>query len=141
MGKSWIDLFATKQSLCSHVPDGRTYSVDALTTHWGSRHVGLCVSTTCTVTQDLIKNSVRRLNSPAFLQAPWFQTLLSLSIEIPVMLPANRRMLKQPLSHVFHPQSEALCPYALTLSQNQKKKNFRQRQNYISATAYILLLC
>ena len=35
MGKPWIDLFATKQSYVSHVPDGRTYSVDALTTHWG----------------------------------------------------------------------------------------------------------
>ena len=33
--KPWIDLFATKQSYVSHVPDGRTYSVDALTTHWG----------------------------------------------------------------------------------------------------------
>ena len=35
MEKPWIDLFATKQSYVSHVPDGRTYSVDALTTHWG----------------------------------------------------------------------------------------------------------
>ena len=33
--KPWIDLFTTKQSYVSHVPDGRTYSVDALTTHWG----------------------------------------------------------------------------------------------------------
>ena len=32
-----------------------------------------------------------------------YQTLPNLSIEIPVRLPANRRMLKQPLSHVFHP--------------------------------------
>ena len=47
-------------------------------------------------------------------------------------------MLKQPLLHVFHPQSEALCLYVLTLSQNQNiinniyltalLKNFRQRQ-------------
>ena len=35
MGKPWIDLLATKQSYVSHFPDGRTYSVDALTTHWG----------------------------------------------------------------------------------------------------------
>ena len=35
MGKPWIDLLATKQSYVSHVPDGRTYCVDARTTHWG----------------------------------------------------------------------------------------------------------
>ena len=35
MGKPWIDLLATKQNYVSNVPDGRTYSVDALTTHWG----------------------------------------------------------------------------------------------------------
>ena len=35
VGKPWIDLFATKQSYVSRVPGGRTYSVDALATHWG----------------------------------------------------------------------------------------------------------
>ena len=28
-------MFTTKQSYASHVPDGRTYSVDALEAHWG----------------------------------------------------------------------------------------------------------
>ena len=35
VAKPWIDLFATKPSYVSHGPDGRTYSVDALTAHWG----------------------------------------------------------------------------------------------------------
>ena len=142
VGKPWIDLFAPKQNYVSHVPDGRTYSVDALTTHWGGRWAYAYPP------HALLPNILSKIQSedymvlliaPAFLQARWFQTLLSLSIEIPVRLLANRSMHKQPLSHVFHRQSEALCVYVLTLSQNQNIskniyltalfKNFRQRQN------------
>ena len=94
------------------------------------RHVGLCVCTTCTVTQYLIQrlHSIFN-NSPAFLQAQWFQTLWSVSIEIPVRLPANRRILNL-CRNVFHPQSEALCLYVLTLSQNQN----------ISKNIYIIIV-
>ena len=83
------------------------------------RHVGLCVSTTHSLLPKILSNVqsedyIILLIAPAFLQAPWFQTVLNLSILIPVRLPVNRRMLKQPLSHVLHPQSEALCLYVLT---------------------------
>ena len=81
MGKPWIDLFATKQSYMyvSHVPDGRTYSVDALTTHWGGTwayayppHALLPKILSTIQSEDYIV----LLIAPAFLQAPWFQTLL-----------------------------------------------------------------
>ena len=75
MGKPWVDLFATKQSYVSHVPDGRTYSVDALTTHWGDTwayayppHALLPKILSTIQSEDYIV----LLMAPAFLQAPWF---------------------------------------------------------------------
>ena len=137
-----MDLLATKQSYVSHVPDGRTYCVDALTTHWGGTWA--CAYPPHALLPKILSNIqsedyIVLLIAPAFLQAPWFQTWLNLSIKKPARLPANRRILKQPLSHVFHPQSEALDLYVLTLSPNQDISNsiyltalltnFRQRQN------------
>ena len=90
--KPWIDLFATKQSYVSHVPDGRTYSVDALPTHWGGTSA-YAYPPHALLPKILSKDYIVLLIAPAFLQAQWFQTLLGLSIEIPVRLPANRRIL------------------------------------------------
>ena len=113
------------------------------------RHVGLCVSTTCTVTQDLIQRLHSIVNSPSFPSSSVVPNFVK-----PINRNTSQVTSKQkntpPLSHVFHPQSEALCLYVLTLSQHQNisktyilclLKNFRQRQNKISATVYILLLC
>ena len=65
MGKPWIYLFSTIQ-LCFTRPR-RTDIQRRCPDNTLGRHVGLCVSTTCT---DIIQNSVRRLhstaNSPSF---------------------------------------------------------------------------
>ena len=76
----------------SHVPDGRTYSVDALTTHWGGTWA-YAYPPHALFPNILSKDYIVLLIAPAFLQAQWFQILLTLSIEIPVRLPANRRIL------------------------------------------------
>ena len=155
MEKPWIDLFATKQSYVSHVPDGRTYSVDALTTHWGGTWA-YAYPPHALLPKILSKDYIVLLIAPAFLQAQWFQTLLSLSIEIPVRLPANRRILN--LCRMYSipgrkhcvPGIVSLCLDIISKSKHQQNiylsyycllKNFRQRQNKISATVYILLLC
>ena len=120
VGKPWIYLFATKQ-LCLTRPR-RTDIQRRCPDNTLGRQMGPCVSTHALLPSILSKSQsedyIVLLIAPAFLQARWFKTLLSLSIEIPVRLLASRGMHKQPLSHVFHRQSEALCLYVLTLSQN-----------------------
>ena len=113
------------------------------------RHVGLCVSTTCTVTQDRIQRLHSIVNSPSFPSSSVVPNFVK-PINRDTSQVTSKQKNTQPLSHVFHPQSEALCLYVF-ISQNQYisknisyyclLKNFRQRQNKISATAYILLLC
>ena len=149
MGTYWIDLFETKQSyvhprltdIQRRCPDN-TLGIEAReksTLHCYPRSYPK-------FSQKTRYSTVNRLSFPSSSLVPNFVKLINRDTS-----QVTRRMLKQPLSHVFHPQSEALCLYVLTLSQNQNiskniyltalLKNFRQRQNYISATAYILLLC
>ena len=120
------------------------------------RHVGLCVSTTCTVTQDLIQNSVRRLHSIVN------STSFPLSSVVPNFVKPINRDTSQVTSKQKNAQTTSvacipspvgsivsLCLDIISKSKHQQKhisfycllKNFRQRQNKISATAYILLTC
>ena len=156
MEKPLINLFATKQSYVSHVPDWRTYSVhvDALTTHWGGMWA-YAYPPHALLPKILSKYYIHvvLLIASAFLQAQWFQTLLRpMSINRDTSQVTSKQKNTQPLSHVFHPQSEALCLYVLDIiSKSKHQQNiylitvcwriFRQHQNKISATAYILLLC
>ena len=114
------------------------------------RHVGLCVSTTFTVTQDLIQRLHSIVNSPSFTSSsvvPNFVKTTCTNRDTSQV--TSKQKNTQPLSHVhvFHPQSEALCLCLyISKSKHQQRhisyycslKNFRC-QNKISATAYILL--
>ena len=126
MEKPWIYLFATKQSYVSHVPDGRTYSIDALTTHWGGTWA-YAYPPHALLPKILSKDYIILLITPAFLQAQWFQTLLSLSIKIPVRLPTNKRILN--LWRMYSIPSRKHCVF---ISLHLKIKT--------SAKTYILLL-
>ena len=113
VGKLWIDLFATM--LCFTRPR-RTDIQRRCPGYILGRHVGLCIPTTCTATQDPNQILVRRLHSTvdspiAFRQAPWFQTLLNMSIEIPVRLPENRRLCLNNLCRMYSIHSRKHCVF------------------------------
>ena len=105
-------------------------------------------------TQDLIQRLHSIVNSLSFPSSSVVANFVK-PINRDTSQVTSKQKNTQPLSHVFHPQSEALCLYVLTLSQNQNisknngcyisyyclLKNFRQRQNKISGTTYSLLLC
>ena len=75
---------------------------------------------TVTATQDLIQrlhSIVNSLSFPSSSVVPNFVKPMSINRDTSQV--TSKQKNTQPLSHVFHPQSEALCLYVLTLSQNQ----------------------
>ena len=157
MGKPWIYLFATKHvrnELCFTRPR-RTDIQRRCPDNTLGRHVGLCVSTTCTVTQDLIKNSVRRLHSTV--NSPSFPA----SSVVPHFVKPINRDTSQVTSKHKNAQTTSvacvpslvgsivsLCLEIISKSKYQQNiyltaslKNVRQRQTFISGTTYRLLLC
>ena len=137
MEKPWIDLFATKQSYVSHVPDGRTYSLDALTTHWGGTWA-YAYPPHALLPKILSKDYIVLLIAPAFLQAQWFQTLLSLSIEIPVRLPANRRILN--LCRMYSIPGRKHCvPGIVSLCLDIISKSKHQQNIYLITVCWRIL--
>ena len=102
MGRPFIDLFATQFNhklplYMSPIPDPRAVAVDALSHDW----TGMLANAFPPVEiLHLVLSKIEReqcqviLIAPALPQASWYQTLLSLSVQTPIELPATKKPAK-----------------------------------------------
>ena len=115
-----VDLFATRHNhklpvYVSPVPDPQAWAVDALHMNW-SGLLAYAYPPTALIPQ--VINKVHQctcqliLIAPGWPGMPWFWDLIHLSLDVPIRLPVFPRLLKQPLSPVFHNRPEHLNLHA-----------------------------
>ena len=105
-----VDLFATRWNaqldmFVSPFPDQSAWAVDALSLPWHGLVAYAYPPTNliALVLKKVQSSSVRLvLVAPCWPTQPWFPLLLSLLVEIPLALPLDRKLLRQPDLGVFH---------------------------------------
>ena len=121
--KPMWDLFATKYNkkleiYASPMPDPESEAVDALSLSWENMWA-YAYPPTALIPQILTKIQTEdcqiMLIAPAYARAQWYQTLLSLIVEAPVVLPPSKGLLKQPRSNIYHKNPKSLDLHAWIL--------------------------
>ena len=139
------DLFATKYNkkleiYASPMPDLESEAVDALSLSWENMWA-YAYPSTALIPQILTKIQTEdcqiMLIAPAYARAQWYQTLLNLIVEAPVVLPPSKSLLKQPRSNIDHKNPKSLDLHAWILSRDQyKQRDFLKTQPDASQNQY-----
>ena len=112
-----VDLFATSINHClqiyfSPMADPQAAAVDALIQPWD--HLQAYAFPPFSLIQKVLTrvrgshNLELTLVAPFWSLRPWFPDLLDLLVEVPVLLPHRRDLLRQPHFHQFHGKLRAL---------------------------------
>ena len=143
--KPMWDLFATKYNkkleiYASPMPDPESKAVDALSLSWENMWA-YAYPPTALIPQILTKIQTEdcqiMLIAPAYARAQWYQTLLNLIVEAPVVLPPSKSLLKQPRSNIYHKNPKSLDLHAWILSRDQyKQRDFLKTQPDASQNQY-----
>ena len=119
-----VDLFATRFNhqlpvYVSPVPDPQAWAVDALSMSWEGLWAYIFPPHQV-LTKVLSKIREQRCEAiviaPAWPAQPWFQELISLSVDHPRRIPLLPKLLKQPRRQIFHQSPEMLHLHAWRLS-------------------------
>ena len=124
-----VDPFAARlnhklQRYISPVPDQHAWDIDALNINW----LGLVAYAYPPMALiHRVVQKIRQCNFHVILIAPgwpgmsWFWDLVQLSAVIPILLPASRTLLKQPLNRVFHNNPQYLNFHTWCLAVDSSK--------------------
>ena len=124
--KPQVDLFATQYNAklplyYSPVPDPKALGVDSMSHPWNSL-IGYAYPPQALLQKVLNKvktdQSIVYLIAPAWSSRSWFPTLLSLLTDYPRKIKPVKKLLKQPLSNIFHQSPQILNLHAWKLSGN-----------------------
>lgn len=135
--KPLIDLFATQKNhqlplYVSPVPDTQAISVDALSISWENMYAyafpptGILMKVLRKLENE--KNCTLILIAPNWPKQQWFPHLLELASDHPRRLLTSRRLLRQPASHIFHPNPDIFKLHAWRLSSNREEREVFQHR-------------
>ena len=141
ISKTWenplIDLFATKYNhklpvYFSPVPDNQAQAVDAMSQDWSN------LTAYAYPPQALLQQVLNKIRdqpctvyliAPAWSSRSWYPSLLSLLVDKPRKITPHPKLLKQPLSGIFHKNPGQLDLHVWKLSGNvSKQKGFLRAQ-------------
>ena len=124
--KPHIDMFATRYNAklnlyYSPVPDPKALAVDALAQSWENT-IGYAYPPQALLQRVLNKinqeNCIIYLVAPAWSSRSWYPSLLNLLIDHPRRVNPSRKLLKQPISSVYHQNPAQLNLHVWKLSRN-----------------------
>ena len=125
-----LDLFATSlnhkfPSYVSPVPDPNAFAQDALSLDW-TGFVAYAYPPPSIIMHVLNKIALHPcviyLVAPNWPRMHWFPKLLDLLIDIPRKIPCLPKLLRQPTTHIFHPNVNSMDLHVFKLSRDVSKQ-------------------
>ena len=132
-----IDLFATQYNTklptyYSPIPDKAALAVDAMSQSWKNL---LAYAYPPQAILQQVLNKIRQepctvyLIAPAWSSRSWYPSLLNLLVDNPRQITPHKKLLRQPLTGIFHQNPEVLNLHVWKLSNNaSEQKAFLQKQ-------------
>ena len=134
--KPMVDLFATHLNhklplYYSPVPDQHALGVDSLSHNW-TNLLGYAYPPPALIPKVLEKiqteNCTIFLIAPAWPSRQWYPKLLNLLVDFPRKISSSRKLLKQPISNIYHQNPEYLQLHVWKLSGNaSEQKGFQKK--------------